>query len=71
MALGTTGCSPMQTCRANDINTYDYLKALFEELPLAATADDLRSAAALAHQARSLSPQAHWPITRRQRAQGP
>jgi transposase len=32
--------SLLQTCRANAVNTYDYLTALFTALPLARTADD-------------------------------
>ena len=32
--------SLLQTCRANGVNTYDYLKALFAALPTAQTADD-------------------------------
>jgi len=32
--------SLLQTCRANGVNTYDYLKALFVALPRATTADD-------------------------------
>lgn len=32
--------SLLQTCRANGVNTYEYLKALFVALPKAATADD-------------------------------
>jgi transposase len=32
--------SLLQTCRANGVNTYEYLKALFKALPAARTADD-------------------------------
>ena len=32
--------SLLQTCRANAVNTYDYLRALFKALPTAKTADD-------------------------------
>ena len=32
--------SLLQTCRANEVNTYEYLKALFAALPKATTADD-------------------------------
>lgn len=32
--------SLLQTCRANGVNTYDYLKVLFAALPRATTADD-------------------------------
>jgi len=32
--------SLLQTCRANGVNTYEYLKALFTALPHATTADD-------------------------------
>ena len=32
--------SLLQTCRANGVNTYEYLKALFAALPTATTADD-------------------------------
>lgn len=32
--------SLLQTCRANGVNTYEYLKALFVALPKATTADD-------------------------------
>ena len=32
--------SLLQTCRANGVNTYEYLRALFEALPKATSADD-------------------------------
>ena len=32
--------SLLQTCRANGVNTYEYLRALFKALPTATTADD-------------------------------
>lgn len=37
---GSNLYSLLQTCRANGVNTYEYLKALFVALPKAATADD-------------------------------